>query len=1200
MKRKEVDRKMRPKTFPSGSTAYAGNSRQMMQEIRESLRNLQKQQQNDASSSRSEPYKATGHAQDAQQQQQGSSRAARFGQHQEKLQKIAASLLPFEMGSGAAGVGGGRTSAAGDGVNKQMLQQLVQTGIDEEIAHRALKLTNSKSIQAAIELIGKMAYQDGTRAEQIATTKKVVTQGGVNRSAQSVNRNPSFQGSKESLVNIPPRTSPTFVTGMRSDSPLQGEISALSQGMPPRGQTPPPRGQTPPPRGQTPPPGNFRPVQQLGYSPGHVQQMIKRMSPVPQNGRGPLLAPQAQDTQRTSPIPAWAALGGTGNASALQNNAPPGRYSMTPPPSSVGRQSPAISQLGRGQSCEDISHLSTYMPGTKITQKEQAVSILTRAIGSRAAMGALHKSPSTDLLTSKPVITQSSTAQRRGSVSSSHSNSSVFSSNSESYSTSAAQANSNSLALHQNHLSPFSSSSSHTDSSQMTFSSGQSMPSQPMASKDPPSYDTAMTYLQLAHSSRQGGTSPNPYKSHKVVDQNMPLSINVHVDPSQVHYTSNPSALPPPPPYPHSSQLPASTTKLTNPVVLHSAKSKEVQKPVLQTAHAPVHPPLTNQPKTVAISPSIETASTANTTSPSSSPPETRSSTPSSLTSTTSPSEDNYPPPPPYRPPQTVEVRASPRSDTTQEGDESDINLQSSPKPERRRRFKGRDPERRGSKIKNFSPQAFKFFMEQHVENVLKSHQQRVTRRVQLENEMSKVGLSEEAQSQMRKMLCQKESNYIRLKRAKLDKSMFVKIKTLGVGAFGEVALARKVDTQTLHAMKTLRKSDVLKRNQVAHVKAERDILSEADNEWVVRLYYSFQDDENLYFVMDYIPGGDLMSLLIKKGIFEQSLAQFYTAELVCAIESVHKMGFIHRDIKPDNILIDRDGHIKLTDFGLCTGFRWTHDSKYYQPKDGHIRQDSMEPPEGWSLENCQCSYKGLKPLERRQARQHQRCQAHSLVGTPNYIAPEVLLRRGYTQLCDWWSVGVILYEMLVGQPPFLATTPAETQMKVINWDHYLTFPKQARLSRAGSDIILKFCCDAENRLGKKGVQEIKAHPFFNHIPWEKGLRKTKAPYAPYIRYPTDTSNFDPVDPERVRSSDSEEPEKVDATSPSNGMLPEHAFYEFTFRRFFDEGGPSAPEPYSDADSAEDGAEGSQESSSETAAEDGNGAVIAKHEPVFV
>lgn len=131
--------------------------------------------------------------------------------------------------------------------------------------------------------------------------------------------------------------------------------------------------------------------------------------------------------------------------------------------------------------------------------------------------------------------------------------------------------------------------------------------------------------------------------------------------------------------------------------------------------------------------------------------------------------------------------------------------------------------------------------MEQHVENVIKNYKQRQFRRVQLESEMNKIGLNPECQSQMRKMLSQKESNYIRLKRAKMDKSMFKKMKTIGVGAFGEVALVCKTDANHLYAMKTLRKADVLKRNQVAHVKAERDILAEADNEWVVKLYYSFQ-----------------------------------------------------------------------------------------------------------------------------------------------------------------------------------------------------------------------------------------------------------------------------------------------------------------------------------------------------------------------
>jgi len=131
--------------------------------------------------------------------------------------------------------------------------------------------------------------------------------------------------------------------------------------------------------------------------------------------------------------------------------------------------------------------------------------------------------------------------------------------------------------------------------------------------------------------------------------------------------------------------------------------------------------------------------------------------------------------------------------------------------------------------------------MEQHVENVIKNYKQRQFRRTQLEQEMTKIGLHPESQSQMRKMLSQKESNYIRLKRAKMDKSMFSKMKTIGVGAFGEVALVCKMDTSHLYAMKTLKKANVLKRNQVAHVKAERDILAEADNEWVVKLYYSFQ-----------------------------------------------------------------------------------------------------------------------------------------------------------------------------------------------------------------------------------------------------------------------------------------------------------------------------------------------------------------------
>ena len=152
-------------------------------------------------------------------------------------------------------------------------------------------------------------------------------------------------------------------------------------------------------------------------------------------------------------------------------------------------------------------------------------------------------------------------------------------------------------------------------------------------------------------------------------------------------------------------------------------------------------------------------------------------------------------------------------------------------------------------------PEAFKFYMEQHIENVMKAYQQRQQRRMKLEMEMSKRKLDEATCEQMRRLLAQKESNFLRMKRAKVRRDQFEIVKPIGVGAFGVVSLVRKKDTKSYYAMKSLRKADVVRRNQVAHVKAERDILAEADNEWVVKLYYSFQDAECVYFVMEYIPG---------------------------------------------------------------------------------------------------------------------------------------------------------------------------------------------------------------------------------------------------------------------------------------------------------------------------------------------------------
>ncbi|XP_041462448.1 serine/threonine-protein kinase LATS2-like isoform X2 [Lytechinus variegatus] len=588
----------------------------------------------------------------------------------------------------------------------------------------------------------------------------------------------------------------------------------------------------------------------------------------------------------------------------------------------------------------------------------------------------------------------------------------------------------------------------------------------------------------------------------------------------------------------------------SSPPFLQSVSSTPVAKPVLQKAHGPDQPP-------PARGPSPDTISTQST------------STQSSSARSESPL---------VRPPSLISEISDGCDLESASSDSQPLEKSRIESPVPERRNKGRHKERYEPRVRVYRPEAYKFYMEQHVENILKSHRQRIKRRMQLEQEMQRVDLTPGDRDQMRRMLFQKESNYLRLKRAKMNKSMFKKIKTLGIGAFGEVALARKVDTNALYAVKKLRKLDVIQRNQAGHVKAERDILAEADNEWVVKLYYSFQDKENLYFVMDYIPGGDLMSLLIRLEIFEEDLARFYIAELVLAIESVHKMDFIHRDIKPDNILIDRDGHIKLTDFGLCTGFRWTHDSKYYQ-KPGHNRTDSMEPFDTMDRGKCGCSHhhfdakekehdrashdkRPLKTLERRKKREQERCKAHSLVGTPNYIAPEVLIRTGYTQLCDWWSVGVILYEMLVGQPPFHADSPAETQFKVINWKQYLHIPSQAKLSRDASDFIRRLCTGPEERLGKNGVLDIKSHPFFQTIDFDSNIRKMKAPYIPTVRHPTDTSNFDPVSPNKLGSNSSTDSWDSNPTEEENHrQQTDHAFFEFTFRRFFDDNGHPYPLP---------------------------------------
>lgn len=162
------------------------------------------------------------------------------------------------------------------------------------------------------------------------------------------------------------------------------------------------------------------------------------------------------------------------------------------------------------------------------------------------------------------------------------------------------------------------------------------------------------------------------------------------------------------------------------------------------------------------------------------------------------------------------------------------------------------------------------------------------------------------------------DRNFLTIRWKRIAASDFEPLSIIGRGAFGEVWICRHKESGEIVAMKKMKKKEMLKKNQVGHVRAERDILAKADNKWIVELKYSFKDSENLYLVMEYLPGGDLMNLLIKKDILTEDEAKFYIAEVILAIEIVHGLDYIHWDLKPDNVLLDKDGHIKLTDFGLC------------------------------------------------------------------------------------------------------------------------------------------------------------------------------------------------------------------------------------------------------------------------------------------
>ncbi|KAI6225757.1 hypothetical protein M3Y95_00730800 [Aphelenchoides besseyi] len=317
-----------------------------------------------------------------------------------------------------------------------------------------------------------------------------------------------------------------------------------------------------------------------------------------------------------------------------------------------------------------------------------------------------------------------------------------------------------------------------------------------------------------------------------------------------------------------------------------------------------------------------------------------------------------------------------------------------------------------------------------------------------------------------------------RLIKHRMNVQDFSIIKVIGRGACGEVQLVRHKRTHRVFAMKRLDKSEVIRRYDFSFFWEERDIMAHSNSEWIVQMYYSFQDLRYLYMVMQYMPGGDLVNLMSREDISEE-MARFYIAELVLALDALHSLGYIHRDVKPDNMLISSSGHVKLADFGTCVKLN----------EDGKIK----------------CA---------------------TAAGTPDYISPEVLNSQCsesvYGIEVDYWSVGIILYEMLFGDPPFYADSLVNTYARIQNFEKELKFPTDIEISSAARDIIKRFLSAAHSRLGAHGAAEVRAHPFFKNDKWNfDNIRNATPPFVPRLTTDDDTSNFEDVTPADQNSSDS-------------------------------------------------------------------------------
>ena len=373
--------------------------------------------------------------------------------------------------------------------------------------------------------------------------------------------------------------------------------------------------------------------------------------------------------------------------------------------------------------------------------------------------------------------------------------------------------------------------------------------------------------------------------------------------------------------------------------------------------------------------------------------------------------------------------------------------------------------------------------------------------------------LTDSEKNDIKLMALEKENQILKLFRKKISINDFEIIKPIGKGGFGEVNICRNKENKKIYAMKRMTFEQLKYKNGLLNFLAEKDILSiNNNNVWMTQLRFSFIDNQYLYLIMDYCPGGDLMSYLINRDTLEETEARFYIAEIILCVDSLHKMNCIHRDLKPDNILIGKDGHIKLSDFGLSfisreKLFPFTENKTEKIIPGLFFRKTSAEEDEkNIEIKNSiNDSNKSIKS-----AKSFQNIIAYSGVGSPDYMAPELILNennKGYGGEIDWWSVGAIFYEMLVGIPPFLSDTPQATCEKIVHYQKYLKIPDQIKISNEAEKLIFGFLTEPKKRLGINGIDEIKKKPFFKNFDWDK-IRDMSPPFIPKLDSPEDTRYF--------------------------------------------------------------------------------------------